>query len=104
MAIGLDVQKMILNGAVLTSSQFNSIVRNHLVNENLTKTNLTGTGTVTKNSDIGQQLIFTNAGTTVTTTGGVVATITYPELSKGPGSPTVGYVYKVDQVLLPKLQ
>ena len=103
-AIGLDVQKMILNGAVLTSSQFNSIVRNHLVNENLTKTNLTGTGTVTKNSDIGQQLIFTNAGTTVTTTGGVVATITYPELSKGPGSPTVGYVYKVDQVLLPKLQ
>lgn len=103
-AIGLDVQKLTLNGATLTSTQFNNIVRNHLVNENLTKTTLTGTPSVTKNSDISQQLVFTNAGTTVTTTANTVATIIYPELTKGPGSPTIGYVYKVDQVLLPKLQ
>lgn len=103
-AIGLDVQKMTLNGAALTSTQFSNIVRNHLINENLAKTNLTGTPSVTKNSDVNQQLVFTNAGATVTTSAGVVATITHPELSKGPGNPTVGWVYKVDQVLLPKLQ
>jgi uncharacterized surface protein with fasciclin (FAS1) repeats len=102
-AAGLDVQKMTLNGATLTSTQFSNIVRNHLINENLTKTNLTGTGTVTKNSDIGQQLVFTNAGATVTTTAGIVATITHPELAKGSGTPSVGYVYKVDQLLLPNL-
>lgn len=100
-AIGLDVQKLTLNGAALTATQFSNIVRNHLINENLTKTNLTGTP-VTKNSDINQQLIFTNAGVTVTTTAGVVGTVTYPELTKGPGTPTIGFVYKVDQLLLPK--
>jgi uncharacterized surface protein with fasciclin (FAS1) repeats len=101
-AIGLDVQKGTLNGAVLTSTQFNNIVRHHLINENLTKTNLTGTPNVTKNSDLGstQPLVFTNAGTTVTSAGGVVATVTYPELAKGPNN--IGYVYKVDKVLLPK--
>lgn len=101
-AIGLDVQKLMLNGATLTSTQFSNIVRNHLINENLTKANLTGTPSVSKNSDIAQPLLFTNAGTTVTTTAGTAATVTYPELTKGPGNPTIGYVYKVDQVLLPK--
>ena len=103
-AIDFDVKKGTLNGAVLTSTAFNNIVRNHLINENLTKANLTGTPSVSKNSDVGtaQPLIFTNSGTTVTTTEGVVATITHPELAKGPGNPAVGYVYKVDKVLLPK--
>lgn len=103
-AIALDVQKLTLNGALLTTTQFNNIVRNHLINENLTKTNLTGTPSVSKNSDAAQALVFTNAGVTVTTAAGVVANVTYPEITKGPGTPTIGYVYKVDQVLLPKLQ
>lgn len=103
-AIGLDVPNLTLNGATLTSTQFNNIVRHHLINENLTKTNLTGTPSVTKNTDVNQQLVFTSAGTTVTSAGGTVATVFYPELTKGPGTPTTGFVYKVDKVLLPNLQ
>jgi uncharacterized surface protein with fasciclin (FAS1) repeats len=103
-AINLDVQKMTLNGATLTTTQFSNLVRNHLINENLTKTNLTGTPSVTKNSDINQQLIFTNAGATVRTASGITANVSHPELSKGPGNPTIGWVYSVDQVLVPFLQ
>lgn len=102
-AIALDVQKMTLNGALLTSQQFTNVMRNHLINENLTQANLTGTP-VNKNSDLNQPLVFTNAGMTVTTTAGVAGTVTYPELTRGPGTPTVGWVYKVDKVLLPTLQ
>lgn len=103
-AISLDVQKLTLNGALLTTTQFSNLVRNHLINENLTKANLTGTPSVTKNSDINQQLIFTNAGATVTTTSGITATVAHPEIAKGPGNPTVGWVYSVDKVLVPNLQ
>jgi uncharacterized surface protein with fasciclin (FAS1) repeats len=103
-AINLDVQKLTLNGATLTTTQFSNLVRNHLINENLTKANLTGTPSVTKNSDINQQLIFTNAGATVTTTSGVTAIVSHPEIAKGPGNPTVGWVYSVDKVLVPNLQ
>jgi uncharacterized surface protein with fasciclin (FAS1) repeats len=102
-AAGFDVVKGTLNGGVLTTNQFNSIVRNHLINENLTQANLT-VPTVTKNSDAGQALVFTTASgvTTVTTTFPVTATVSFPELAKGPGSPTTGWVYKVDKLLLPK--
>ena len=97
--IALDVKKKTLNGALLTTTQFNNIVRHHIINENLTTAGLTGI----KNSDLGsaQQLVFSNNGKTVTSAAGVVATVTQPEISKGPGSPAVGYVYKVDKVLLP---
>jgi uncharacterized surface protein with fasciclin (FAS1) repeats len=99
--IGLDVKKKTLNGALLTATQFNNIVRHHIINENLTQAGLTGT----KNTDLGgaQTLFFSNSGTTVTSAAGVVATITQPEVSKGPGTPAVGYVYKVNKVLLPRL-
>jgi uncharacterized surface protein with fasciclin (FAS1) repeats len=98
--IGLDVKKGTLNGALLTTTQFSNIVRHHFINENLATAGLTGS----KNSDLGntQPLEFSNAGTTVKSAGGVVATITQPEVSKGPGTPAVGYVYKIDKVLLPK--
>ena len=101
--IGLDVKTGTLNGALLTSTQFSNIVRHHLINENLTQAALTGPATLTKNSDLGstQQLIFTNNGTTVKSAAGVIAAVTYPAASIGPGSPAVGYVYKVNQVLLP---
>jgi uncharacterized surface protein with fasciclin (FAS1) repeats len=102
-AAGFDVVKGTLNGGVLTTNQFNNIVRNHLINENLTQANLT-VATVTKNSDAAQALVFTTANgvTTVTTTFPVTATVSFPELAKGPGSPTTGWVYKVDKLLLPK--
>jgi uncharacterized surface protein with fasciclin (FAS1) repeats len=102
-AAGFDVQKGTLNGGVLTSTQFTNIVRNHLVNENLTQANLT-VPTVTKNSDMGQALVFTTANgvTTVTTTFPITATVSFPEAGKGPGSPTTGWVYKVNKLLLPK--
>jgi uncharacterized surface protein with fasciclin (FAS1) repeats len=98
--IGLDVKKKTLNGALLTATQFSNIVRHHIINENLAPTNLTGT----KNTDLGgtQQLFFSNSGATVTSAAGVVAAVTLPEISKGPGTPAVGYVYKVNKVLLPK--
>ena len=98
--IGLDVKKKTLNGALLTATQFSNIVRQHIINENLPTTGLVGT----KYSDVGtsQPLVFANNGTIVGTAGGVVATVTQPEISKGPGSPAVGYVYKVNKVLLPK--
>jgi uncharacterized surface protein with fasciclin (FAS1) repeats len=102
-AAGFDVQKGTLNGGVLTTTQFTNIVRNHLINENLTQANLT-VATVTKNSDLGQPLVFTTANgvTTVTTNFPLTATVTFPELAKGPGTPTTGWIYKVDKVLLPK--
>lgn len=94
-----DIKKKTLNGALLTTTQFSNIVRHHIINENLTVAGLAGI----KNSDLGsgQQLIFTNSGKTVTSAAGIVATVTQPEVSKGPGAPAVGYVYKVDKVLLP---
>ncbi|WP_205509570.1 fasciclin domain-containing protein [Longitalea arenae] len=97
--IGLDVKKRTLNGALLTSTQFNNIVRHHIINENLAPAGLTGT----KNSDLGntQTLVFSNNGTRVISAGGVIADILQPEISKGPGNPPVGYVYKVNKVLLP---
>jgi uncharacterized surface protein with fasciclin (FAS1) repeats len=101
-AAGLDVKNSTLNGATLTATQFSNIIRHHLINENLTPANLAGTGTVTKNSDLGaaQPLVFTNGGTTVTSAAGVVATVTLPAVAIGPTN--VGYVYKIDKMLMPK--
>jgi uncharacterized surface protein with fasciclin (FAS1) repeats len=97
---GLDVKNRTLNGAVLTNTQFNNIIRHHIINQNLAPADLTGT----RNSDLGatQPLIFSNGGTTVTSAAGVVATVSLPEVSKGPGTPAVGYVYKVNKILIPK--
>jgi uncharacterized surface protein with fasciclin (FAS1) repeats len=98
--IGLDVKKKTLNGALLTATQFSNLVRHHIINENLAQAGLTGT----KNTDLGgtQTLLLSNGGTTVTSAAGVVATITQPAVGTGPGTPAVGYVYKVNKVLLPK--
>lgn len=98
--IGLDVKKKTLNGALLTAIQFSNLVRHHIINENLAQAGLTGT----KNTDLGgtQTLLLSNGGTTVTSAAGVVATITQPAVGIGPGTPAVGYVYKVNKVLLPK--
>jgi uncharacterized surface protein with fasciclin (FAS1) repeats len=106
-----DVVKWTLAGAALTNTQISNIVRYHLINENLTKTNLQASSPLTKTADIGtlqnisHTLIFNTAAgnTTVTTVNNVTANVTFPEVSKGPGSPSIGWVYKIDKLLLPKL-
>ena len=100
-AAGFDVKAGTLNGALLTGTQFSNIVRHHLISTaNLTKSGLTGT----RDSDLGntQQLVFRANGDSVISAAGIGAKIIHPEAAKGPGNPAVGYVYKVDQLLLPK--
>lgn len=92
---GVDTKNRIVNGAQLTATQFSDWMKLHIIAENLTKAGLTGT----KNSEVGasQQLVFSNSGTTVTSPGGTVATISHPEVSKGPSN--IGFVYKIDKLL-----
>ncbi len=95
-AENIDVKTMSINGAALTSTQFSDFVKTHLIGSNLIKTALTGT----INSDVGatQPLIFSNNGTTVTSPSGAVATILHPPVAIGPKN--VGYLYKVDKVVM----
>ena len=82
-----------------------------MIAENLTKTNLQASSPLTKTSNLGtvqnvsHTLIFnTTAGnTTVTTVNGLTTNVTFPEIGKGPGNPTIGWVYKIDKLLIPKL-
>ena len=106
-----DVTKGTLAGAALTNTQISNIVRYHMIAENLTKTNLQASSPLTKTSNLGtvlsvsHTLVFnTTAGaTTVTTVNGLTANVIFPEIGKGPGSPTIGWVYKIDKLLLPRL-
>jgi uncharacterized surface protein with fasciclin (FAS1) repeats len=106
-----DVTKWTLAGAALTNTQISNIVRYHMIGENLTKTNLQASSPLTKTSNLGtvqnvsHTLVFnTTAGaTTVTTVNGLTANVTFPEIGKGPGNPTIGWVYKIDKLLIPKL-
>jgi hypothetical protein len=43
-----------------------------------------------------------SGATTVTTIDNVVANVTFPEIGKGAGTPTVGWVYKIDKLLIPR--
>jgi uncharacterized surface protein with fasciclin (FAS1) repeats len=105
-----DVVKWTLAGATLTNTQISNIVRYHMINENLTKINLQASSPLTKTADVGtvlnvaHTLVFnTVAGaTTVTTVNNDVANVTFPEVAKGPGTPTVGWVYKIDKLLIPR--
>jgi uncharacterized surface protein with fasciclin (FAS1) repeats len=97
-AAGLDIKKRTLNGVSLTATQFSNIMRGHVIDQNLQITGLTGT--INTNIGAGYTLVFTNGGTTVTSSDGVIATVTHPEVSRGPSN--VGFVYKVDKVLIPK--
>jgi uncharacterized surface protein with fasciclin (FAS1) repeats len=109
-----DMKTWSLGGRPLTNAQVSNLVRHHLINENLTKANLQAAPTppavgIIKTSDLGNlqnvshTLLFkTTAGaTTVTTIDGVEANVTFPEIGKGPGNPTVGWVYKIDKLLIP---
>jgi uncharacterized surface protein with fasciclin (FAS1) repeats len=95
---GLDVKTRTLNGVSLTATEFSNIIRNHILDLSQAKAGLTGS--IATNLGSAYPLVFSNSGTTVMSSGGVVATITHPEVSKGPGN--IGYVYKVDKILLPR--
>lgn len=96
-AAGFDVKKMTLNGVVLTSSQFQNILKNHIISQNLA-TSASLTGSIATSFGNGNTLTFSNSGTIATTNTGVVANVTLPYAAKGPAN---GYVYKVDQILIP---
>jgi uncharacterized surface protein with fasciclin (FAS1) repeats len=96
-AAGFDVKKMTLNGVVLTPTQFQNILKNHIINQNLA-TAAALTGSIATNFGNGNTLTFSGSGTVATTNTGVVATVTLPYSAKGPSN---GYVYKVNQILIP---
>jgi len=96
---GLDLTAMTLNGAPLTVATLTNIIKVHMINSNLAATafpnavfgtDLAGT----------EQLTFNSSGTTVTSPTGNVANIILPAVAIGPGN--VGYVYKIDQILIPQ--
>ncbi|OCX54100.1 hypothetical protein BEL04_07480 [Mucilaginibacter sp. PPCGB 2223] len=95
----LDLTTMTLNGAPLTTATLTNIIRVHMINSNLAatafpnavySTDLAGT----------EQLTFNSTGTTVTSPTGNAANIVLPFVAVGPSN--VGYVYKIDQILIPQ--
>jgi uncharacterized surface protein with fasciclin (FAS1) repeats len=95
---GLDVNGMKLNGAPITLTTLTNLIKVHMINSNLLPTALPN---ALLNTDFSpEQLAFNNTGTKVTSPSGNVANITFPAVAIGPSN--VGYVYKIDQVLIPQ--
>jgi uncharacterized surface protein with fasciclin (FAS1) repeats len=97
-AAGLDVKRMTLNGVTLTPTQFQNILKNHVIDVNLSSSSAM-TGSMVTDFGNSNTLTFSNSGTNVTTSLGVTANVTLPAVAKG--SANNGYVYKVDQILVP---
>jgi uncharacterized surface protein with fasciclin (FAS1) repeats len=96
---GLDVTNLRLNGAPITSDNFNNIVKALIVdNANIASTSFPNAVYATLLSAT-ETLTFNSTGTKVTSAGGITANVTLPAVAIGPSN--VGYVYKVDQVLFP---
>lgn len=95
---GLDVRKKTLNGAQLTDAQFINIVKQHVISSNLARNALTGS----KNSDFASNpLVFSTANGIVSVkSGGSIITEVGAEY-RGATGITNGYVYRVDNVLMP---
>jgi len=89
---------MTLNGVALTLTQFQNMLKSHVINLNLASVPAINSSYST---DYGttNTLTFSNGGANVTTTNGTVATITTTAVAKG--ATNNGYVYKVNQVLIP---
>lgn len=97
-SIGLDVNGMTLNGAAITVAMLTNLIKVHMVNSNLLPTALPN---ALLNTDFSpEQLAFNSTGTKVTGPAGTVANITFPAVAIGPSN--IGYVYKIDQVLMPQ--
>jgi uncharacterized surface protein with fasciclin (FAS1) repeats len=95
---GLDIKNRILNGVSLTATEFSNIIKNHVIDISLNPASLTGSRAT--NLGAAYPLVFSNGGTTVTSSAGTVATVTLPNVSVGPSN--VGYVYKINKILIPK--
>ena len=94
---GLDVKNLTLNGAPITTAQLTTIMKHHVINSNLASASLSS-GTYGTDLASTEQLIF-GTGPKVTSAAGITANITLPAVATGPSN--VGYVYKVDRVLMP---
>jgi transforming growth factor-beta-induced protein len=97
-AAGINVRKKTLNGVQLTDAQFINIVKHHVISSNLARTALTGS----KTSDYASNaLVFSTANNIVSvkSSGGVTATV--GDEYRGATGVTNGYVYKIENVLMP---
>jgi uncharacterized surface protein with fasciclin (FAS1) repeats len=93
----VDIPKLTVNGSVFTATRFSDFIKTHVIPSNRIQSTLTGT---LASEAANQSLVFSNNGLMVTSPSGEAATITYPAVAVGPGS--VGYVYKVNKLLILK--
>ncbi|MBW4888508.1 fasciclin domain-containing protein [Mucilaginibacter sp. HMF5004] len=96
---GLDLTAMTLNGAPLTTATLTNLIKVHMINSNLASTALPNAVLGTDLSST-EQLTFDSTGKKVTSPTGNVANITLPAVGIGPSN--IGYVYKIDQLLIPQ--
>jgi uncharacterized surface protein with fasciclin (FAS1) repeats len=95
---GINVRKKTLNGVQLTDAQFINIVKQHVISSNLARTALTGS----KNTDYANNpLVFTTANNIVSvkSNSGVAADVGTEY--RGVTGVTNGYVYRIENVLMP---
>lgn len=95
---GIDVKKKTLNGVQLTDAQFINIVKHHVISSNLARTALTGSKTTDYASN---PVVFSTANNIVSvkSSGGVTTEV--GEEFRGATGVTNGYVYRIEQVLMP---
>jgi uncharacterized surface protein with fasciclin (FAS1) repeats len=95
---GINVRKKTLNGVQLTDAQFINIVKHHVISSNLARTALTGSKTTDYASN---SLVFSTANNIVSvkSSGGIIAEAG-PEY-RGATGVTNGYVYRIENVLMP---
>lgn len=98
-AAGLNLTAMTLNGAPLTTTTLANLLKVHVVNSNQAATTFPNAVFSTDLSAT-EQLTFDSTGKIITSPTGNTANVIFPVLTVGPGN--VGYLYKIDQVLIPQ--
>ncbi|HUP11891.1 MAG TPA: fasciclin domain-containing protein [Niastella sp.] len=95
---GINVRKKMLNGVQLTDAQFINIVKQHVISSNLARTALTGSKTTDYTNN---PLVFTttNGVVLVKSSGGITAEVGTEY--RGATGVTNGYVYRIENVLMP---
>jgi uncharacterized surface protein with fasciclin (FAS1) repeats len=95
---GINVRKKTLNGVPLTDAQFINIVKHHVISSNLARTALTGSKTTDYASN---PVVFSTANNIVSvkSSGGIVAEVGIEY--RGATGVTNGYVYRIENVLMP---
>ncbi|HEX6431105.1 MAG TPA: fasciclin domain-containing protein [Niastella sp.] len=95
---GINVRKKTLHGVQLTDAQFINIVKHHVISSNLARTALAGSKTTDYANNA---LVFTTANNIVSvkSSSGVVAEVGTEY--RGATGVTNGYVYRIENVLMP---